>query len=128
MSISYENYAKIRDSKHLKNGTVSKGTGISRSFFSDWKADRFNPKLEKIIKIAEFLECEVKDITGFEITGIEIPHEVPTPALGDDYTELIEIYSSLDDEWKSVFMENAYTLFVHSKLKNRKPCDSKLTP
>lgn len=60
----YNNYAKIRDSRGLNDSKVSKATGIPRSIFSDWKAGRSNPKLDKIQAIADFLHVSVAAITG----------------------------------------------------------------
>ena len=51
----YEIYAKIRDSKGLKDSDVSRLTGISQGTISDWKSGRYLPKADKISKIAEVL-------------------------------------------------------------------------
>ena len=51
----YDNYAKIRDSKGLKDYNVAKGTGISPGTFGDWKAGNYTPKVDKLQKIADFL-------------------------------------------------------------------------
>ena len=56
----YENYCKIRDEKGYKDADVVKGTGITKSTFSDWKSGRSNPKNEKLIKIADFLEVSLE--------------------------------------------------------------------
>lgn len=55
----YENYARIRDSKGLKDSDVSKGAGIPHSILSDWKKGRYNIKADKLKKIAEFLGVSV---------------------------------------------------------------------
>ena len=62
----YENYAKIRDSKGLKDSDVAKGTGIRSSVFSDWKKGRYSLKYDKLQKIAEFLGVTTDQLTGVQ--------------------------------------------------------------
>lgn len=62
----YENYAKIRDSRGLRDSDVSKGTGISSSVFSDWKKGRYDLKYDKLQKIAEFLGVTTDQLTGVQ--------------------------------------------------------------
>lgn len=62
----YENYAKIRDSKGLKDSDVAKGTGIRSSVFSDWKKGRYSLKYDKLLRIAEFLSITVDQLTGVQ--------------------------------------------------------------
>lgn len=63
----YEIYCQIRDKLGLKDSDVAKGTGITKSTFSDWKSGRSNPKNDKLQKIASFLGISVDYLT----TGIE---------------------------------------------------------
>ena len=53
---------QLRDSKNLNDSAVSKATGIERSTFSDWKSGRSKPKLEKLIKIADFLGVTLDEL------------------------------------------------------------------
>lgn len=62
----YENYAKIRDSKGLKDSDVAKGTGIRSSVFSDWKKGRYKLKYDKLQRIAEFLGVTTDQLTGVQ--------------------------------------------------------------
>lgn len=56
----YEYYAKIRDSKGLKDLDVSKGTGIAPGTLSDWKSGRIKHlKAEKLRLIADFFDVSV---------------------------------------------------------------------
>lgn len=50
----YEKYVALRDEKNLTDYRVSMETGIPQSTFTDWKNKRSNPKIEKLIKIANF--------------------------------------------------------------------------
>lgn len=52
----YEKYCELRDKLGLKDSDVAKGSGITKSTFSDWKAGRYVPKAEKLDKIEDFLE------------------------------------------------------------------------
>lgn len=62
----YENYAKIRDSKGLKDSDVAKATGISAGTLSDWKKGRYNLKYDKLQKIAEFLGVSTDQLAGVQ--------------------------------------------------------------
>ena len=62
----YENYAKIRDSRGLRDSDVSRGTGISSSVFSDWKKGRYDLKYDKLQKIAEFLGVTTDQLAGVQ--------------------------------------------------------------
>lgn len=62
----YENYARIRDSKGLKDSDVAKATGISAGTLSDWKKGRYNLKYDKLQKIAEFLGVTTDQLTGVQ--------------------------------------------------------------
>ena len=49
----YERYCELRDSLGYRDSDVAKGTGITKSTFSDWKNGRSNPKDAKLQKIAD---------------------------------------------------------------------------
>lgn len=65
----YQNYAKIRDSKGLKDSDVCRGAGIPQGTMSDWKRGRYNLKADKLAKIAEFLEVSVDALLGVQNSG-----------------------------------------------------------
>lgn len=58
----YAKYVKLRDAKGVNDANVSEATGIPRSTFTDWKSGRSNPKLEKLIKIADFLGVSLDEL------------------------------------------------------------------
>lgn len=60
----YEKYAKIRDEKGVTDYKVAQATGISSSTFSEWKCGHYTPKIDKMIKIAQFLGVDVGEIIG----------------------------------------------------------------
>lgn len=68
----YKRYCEIRDAKGLKDADVSRGTGITKSTFSEWKSGRSQPKTDKLQKIADFLEISLEYLmTGKEKEGGE---------------------------------------------------------
>jgi len=58
----YQNYARLRDERKMTDYEVSKKTGIPTSTLSNWKAGRYKPKADKIMKIAELFEVPMEDI------------------------------------------------------------------
>lgn len=65
----YDNYAKIRDARGLKDSDVAKATGISAGTLSDWKKGRYQLKYDKLQKIAEFLGVSTDQLAGVPKTG-----------------------------------------------------------
>ena len=57
----YAKYAELRDAKGVKDADVSAATGIPRSFFTDWKQGRYSPKIDKLLKIAEFFDVSINE-------------------------------------------------------------------
>jgi len=64
MMASYERYKKIRDKKGLKDNDVAKRTKISQSTFTAWKKGEYEPKVDKLIKIADALNVSLSAIVG----------------------------------------------------------------
>lgn len=63
MNTTYDNYAEIRSRMGLRDSDVSKATGISTATLSEWKKGRYQPKLDKLEKIAKFLNVNIEAIT-----------------------------------------------------------------
>lgn len=63
---SYKIYSKIRDKMGYKDSYVATGSGVTKSTFSDWKAGRYQPKNDKLQKIASFLGVSVEYLTTGE--------------------------------------------------------------
>lgn len=70
----YEIYQRILDQKGLKNADVARATGISNMTLSDWKRGKTVPKLDKMQKIAEYLNVSV----DYLMTGKEVGFIVET--------------------------------------------------
>lgn len=61
----YTKYVELREAANVKDYEVAKATGIPSSTFSDWKNGRSKPKIEKLMKIANFfgvpVSCLISD-------------------------------------------------------------------
>ena len=50
----YENFEKLCKEKGVTPYLVSKHTGIATSTLTEWKKGKYTPKVDKLMKIAEF--------------------------------------------------------------------------
>ena len=55
----YKKFKKLLEEKNITPYELSQKTGISPSTFSDWKAGRYTPKIDKIKIIADFFDVPV---------------------------------------------------------------------
>ena len=69
--IKYEYFQDTIDRLGITAYKVSKETGVPTSTLSDWKTGRATPKLDKIIKIADYLGVSVDYLSGREESVIE---------------------------------------------------------
>lgn len=67
----YEIYEKVRNEKGMTNADVSRLTGISAATLSQWKSGQYIPKAEKLVKIADALNCSVSILTGQKTEGLD---------------------------------------------------------
>lgn len=56
----YQKYAELRDKANLTDYEVSKQTGIPTSTLTNWKYGRYNPKAEKLLKLARFFKVSLE--------------------------------------------------------------------
>lgn len=56
---SYFVFEKLITERNITSYRVAKDTGISPMTLSDWKNDKSKPKLEKMLKISEYLGVDV---------------------------------------------------------------------
>lgn len=61
---SYEKYVALRDKKGVTDYAVAKATGLHDGQFSNWKAKRYAPKVDKLQKLAEYFEVPLTDLLG----------------------------------------------------------------
>lgn len=57
----YEVFEKKAKEKGVTAYQVAKATGISNATLCEWKAGRYTPKIDKLIKLAEYFGCDVMD-------------------------------------------------------------------
>lgn len=62
--LEYEKYAEIRSEKGMTDYQVAEKTGITKSTFSEWKSNRSEPKLDKVMKIAAVLGMSTDDFAN----------------------------------------------------------------
>lgn len=67
----WEYFEVLLKRNNLRISDVQKGTGIPYSTFTDWKAGRYTPKMDKMKKIADFFGVSV----DYLMTGRETPKE-----------------------------------------------------
>lgn len=58
----YAKYVKLRDARGVNDANVADATGIPRSTFTDWKQGRSNPKIEKLLKIAQYFGVSIEEL------------------------------------------------------------------
>ncbi len=63
----YQKYAALRDAQGITDYRVAKDLSITPSTFTDWKNGKSKPKMEKLMKIADYfgkpIEYFVKEDT-----------------------------------------------------------------
>ncbi len=60
--MSYEKYAKLRDEKGITDYRVSQETGISTATLTSWKQGLYVPKVDKLLKIANFFGISIEEL------------------------------------------------------------------
>ena len=60
----YQKYAKLRDSRGLRDADVARATGIKPQTLSAWKLNVSEPKLDKLLKIAELFGVSISELIG----------------------------------------------------------------
>ena len=62
----FEAYRMLRDERGLTDYAVAMATGIPRSTFTEWKQGRYQPKIEKIARLARFFGVTIGYFYGEE--------------------------------------------------------------
>lgn len=64
--MKYDVFEKLLKERKVRACDVSKATKVSVSTLSDWKAGRYQPKIDKIIAIARFfnvpVDCFIEEV------------------------------------------------------------------
>lgn len=56
----YRKYAALRDKKGMTDYAVAKEAGLSRSLFSEWKAQVYTPKVDKLMLLADYFGVSIE--------------------------------------------------------------------
>lgn len=56
----YEKFERLMKEKGVTAYQVSKATGIPSSTFSEWKYGKYTPKVDKLMKVAEYFEVPLE--------------------------------------------------------------------
>lgn len=104
----YEIFEKILKEKGLKAADVSRGTGLTSTFFTDWKKGKSkNPNPVSLQKIAEFLGVSL----DYLMTGSDSKYSDADALLDVRISEDIELkealkkYYTLDEQKKKHVIE-----------------------
>lgn len=57
---SYKKYAEARDRKGVTDYEVAKNTGVQTSTLSNWKAGRYNPKVDKVRSLSVYFNVPIE--------------------------------------------------------------------
>ncbi len=132
MTIPYDYFAKILEERNLTAYKVSQATGLTTVLFTDWKKGKSCPKLDKLMKIADYLDVSVDylvtgreatpSVVGQNIVGNQNSHNTVTiggttaPETLTEYeAELLRIYRQLDVKRKNTLLLAAYDLLEGAK-------------
>lgn len=58
----YAKYVKLRDARGVRDADVAKATGLFPSVFTDWKNGDSTPKVDKLIKIADYFGISLDEL------------------------------------------------------------------
>lgn len=92
----YEIFEALMKQNGLKIADVSRQTGIPYSTFTDWKAGRYKPKLDKMQRIADFFDVSI----GYLMSG----ENQPFMALSAEEQQLVWAFRKLNKDGKSMLL------------------------
>lgn len=59
---AYKRFENLCEERNVNASQVAKSTGIDRSSFTYWKQGRFNFKIDKLCKIANYFNVPVTEL------------------------------------------------------------------
>lgn len=60
----YSKYEALKEKKKVTDYEVAKSTGIAQATLSAWKQGKYTPKIDKIVKIANYFGVPLTDLIG----------------------------------------------------------------
>lgn len=113
--MDYRKLWNLMESKGVSASDVSKATGVSRSMFTDWKMGRYSPKMDKLMKIAEYFDV---DVSYFADNDPKPDIAVFSNRSGkNDIDYLIEIRQNTESESLKALMGYAVAIAKSNELK-----------
>ena len=76
---TYEHFEKLCKMRGITPYQVSKNTGIATSTLSEWKQGKYEPKMEKLQKIADFFNVSVEFLTTGKVFSDSVYRELEYP-------------------------------------------------
>ena len=91
-------FQALLDKNNLRISDVQRATGIPYSTFTDWKAGRYTPKVDKRKKIADFFGVTLEYLDGDVQTNVHEPVYYLNPETALKAQEMYE-----DPEMRALF-------------------------
>ena len=60
MLATYAKFAELRDAKGKTDRAIATEIGISENTLYDWKAKRYQPKIDKLMKLADYFGVSIE--------------------------------------------------------------------
>lgn len=99
----YKIYAMLRDSRGLSDYQVAEELGIARSTLSNWKSGKYNPKADKLKKIADFFNVPLE----YLVNGNETLFDIAVKKTRQDkFVSLFNSLSPKDQDRIMLIMES----------------------
>ena len=118
--MKYWKFKEICDQKGVKVSDVVKNTGIAYSTISNWKAGNYTPKIDKLQKIADYLDVELYDLWDVEAIW-DGPSKAP--ALTVMELEILDLFRSLPENKQNEVLR--YSKFLSQEAKKEQKKSSK---
>ena len=115
--MKYWKFKEICDQKGVKVSDVVKNTGIAYSTISNWKAGNYTPKIDKLQKIADYLDVELYDLWDVEAIW-DGPSKAP--ALTVMELEILDLFRSLPENKQNEVLRYSKFLSQEAKKEQKK--------
>ncbi|MBQ7912808.1 MAG: helix-turn-helix domain-containing protein [Clostridia bacterium] len=106
---------ELREEKKLTQDDVAKAINTSRTNIGRWEKGLNEPSSSLIIQLADFFQCSTDYLLGRsdDFGNVIVTPTQKTAELSPDGQELLDIFNSLDVEYKSQILEYAH--FIHER-------------
>lgn len=93
----YEIFERLIREKGITAYRVSKDTGISQATLSEWRKGTYTPKIEKLQKIADYLEVDIDYLLGTPLSYCPLCGQ----GCNEDDPESVEYHKVEHKKWKA---------------------------